>query len=69
MACRFWKYDGTLKGNCTAGFPVTTGCFAEANSKLERNTISGVHCINEEWCGWAYQQTGGKPFKKEIEKV
>ncbi len=58
MACNQWRKGG-LKGKCNSGFPVTTGCFA--TGELERNTINGVKCGDEEWCGRVYSSSGGSP--------
>ena len=58
-----------INGKCKDGFPVTTGCKATANSTLEANTIGGVLCLDEEWCGKAYGENGGKPYIIEEKEI
>lgn len=66
MACSHHIANGkghNGNGECKNGFPVTSGCWA--TGKLGELMGPRVHCLDEEWCGWAYSQTGGKPKVNE----
>lgn len=58
--------EGYVKetGECKYGFPVTTGCWA--SGILAKNMAHTVYCINEEWCGKTYNESGGKPPRLRV---
>jgi hypothetical protein len=61
MSCKF-ESD---KHFCKMGFPQTMICHADNKGQYAKHFEGQPHCCKEEWCGWAYNDFGGKPPQKE----